>query len=84
MKLACELEYFSPHLEENYPGNLQCKAIYSFNNNNELKLDFHAISDCDTIVNITNHNYWNFHGHGKNYQNITNHSVQIKSKKYAK
>ena len=80
-EIACELEYLSPHLEENYPGNLQCKAIYSLNNNNELKLDFHAISDCDTIVNITNHNYWNFHGHGKNYQNITNHSVQIKSKK---
>ena len=32
-EIICELEYFSPHLEENYPGNLQCKAIYSFNNN---------------------------------------------------
>ena len=29
-EIACELEYLSPHLEENYPGNLQCKAIYAF------------------------------------------------------
>ena len=79
--ISCELEYLSPHLEENYPGNLQCKAIYSLNNNNELKIDFHAISDRDTLVNITNHNYWNFHGHENYYQNISNHSVQIKSNK---
>ena len=59
----CVLSYFSPDMEENYPGNLDCKAIYELNNHNELSIEFHATTDQDTIVNLTNHNYWNFHGH---------------------
>ena len=80
-EISCCLEYFSPHLEENYPGNLKCKTIYALNNNNELTIDFYASTDLDTIVNLTNHNYWNFHGHNNFYHNITEHSVQIKSSK---
>ncbi len=77
--ISCTLSYLSENLEENYPGNLECKAIYEFNNNNEIKITFHATTDQDTIINITNHNYWNFHGHNKDYQNISNHYVQIDS-----
>ena len=51
-------------MEENYPGNLDCKVIYELNNNNELLINFQATTDQDTLVNLTNHNYWNFHGHG--------------------
>ena len=76
-ELICELGYLSKNLEEGYPGNLDCKVIYSFNNNNEFIIKNTAISDSDTIVNITNHNYWNFHGHGDNYKNITDHTVKI-------
>ena len=75
----CVLRYLSPDMEENYPGNLDCKVIYELNNDNELSIEFHASTDQDTIVNLTNHNYWNFHGHHKNYQNITNHKIKILS-----
>ena len=61
------LSYKSIDMEEGYPGNLDCSVIYSFNNQNEFKIINSAISDADTIVNITNHNYWNFHGHGHHY-----------------
>jgi len=75
----CRMSYFSPHSEENYPGNLECKINYSLNNNNHFIINFEAVSDEDTIVNLTNHNYWNFHGHGKMYKNIANHNVFINS-----
>ena len=64
--IKCVMKYLSPHMEENYPGNLDCTVSYELNNNNELLIDFEATSDEDTIVNMTNHNYWNFHGHGDN------------------
>ena len=77
--LKCILEYFSENMEEGYPGNLVCKTSYSFNNNNEFIIEFNACSDEDTIVNITNHNYWNFHGHKDKYSNIINHFVKVKA-----
>ena len=77
--LKCILEYFSENMEEGYPGNLVCKTSYSLNNNNEFIIEFNAYSDEDTIINITNHNYWNFHGHKDGYSNIINHFVKIKA-----
>jgi len=77
--IKCVMRYISQDMEENYPGNLDCTVTYELNNNNELLIDFHAISDQDTIVNITNHNYWNFHGHGDNYQNNEDHVVYVNS-----
>ena len=53
--------------------------IYSLNNENELTIFFEAKSDKNTLVNMTNHNYWNFHGHQKTYQNIVNHNVFLNS-----
>jgi len=80
-ELSCELEYFSKDLEEGYPGNVTCITTYTLNNKNEFIIKFSATSDADTLINITNHNYWNFHGHGKFYQKITDHSVKIFSDK---
>ena len=76
---VCKLIYRSKHMEEHYPGNLDCSATYSFNNENEFQIFFEAKTDRDTIVNITNHNYWNFHGHKQHYQNIENHTLKINS-----
>ena len=81
-ELNCELIYFSKDLEEGYPGNLECKVSYTLNNNNEFIIKYRAKSDKDTIVNMTNHNYWNFHGHKNFYKKITDHSVRILSNKY--
>jgi len=76
-ELICELGYISKNLEEGYPGNLDCRVTYTLNNENEFIIKNFAVSDADTIVNITNHNYWNFHGHGDHYKNITDHTVKI-------
>ena len=77
--IKCIMKYLSKDMEENYPGSLDCTVSYELNNNNELLIDFGATSDKDTIVNMTNHNYWNFHGHGDNYQNNEDHVVCINS-----
>ncbi|NLJ75455.1 MAG: galactose mutarotase [Firmicutes bacterium] len=60
---ALELRYFSPDGEENYPGNLDVKVIYSFTPQNELRIDYQAEPDQDTVVNLTNHAYFNLAGH---------------------
>tara|TARA_B100000029_G_C17550470_1_gene949921 strand:+ start:969 stop:2024 length:1056 start_codon:yes stop_codon:yes gene_type:complete len=78
---VCRLSYKSKHLEENYPGELECLATYYFDNLNKLQIVFEAKTDLDTIVNITNHNYWNFHGHKNFYQNISEHFLKINSDK---
>ena len=77
--VRCTLKYLSSHLEENYPGNLECKTIYELNDNNEILITFEVFTDRDTIVNLTNHNYWNFHGHKDFYQNISDHYVRVAS-----
>jgi aldose 1-epimerase len=76
-EISCELGYYSNNLEEGYPGNLDCTATYTLNNENEFIIKYIALSDEDTLVNITNHNYWNFHGHGDYYKNITDHNVAV-------
>ena len=76
-EISCELGYYSKNLEEGYPGNLDCTATYTLNSENEFIIKYSAVSDADTLVNLTNHNYWNFHGHGKYYSNISNHNVVI-------
>ena len=78
--IKCVMKYLSQDMEENYPGNLNCTVTYELNNNNELLINFGATSNKDTIVNMTNHNYWNFHGYGDKYQNIEDHVVCINSK----
>ncbi len=54
-----KLSYHSPHLEEKYPGNLDVTCIYTLNDNNELEIEFTAKTDQPTVVNLTNHTYFN-------------------------
>lgn len=60
---SIELSILSPDGEENYPGNLKVKVTYSFDDDNNLELLYNAETDRDTIVNLTNHAYFNLGGH---------------------
>ncbi len=59
-----ELSYLSPDGEEGYPGNLNVRVNYSLTENDELKISYEAASDKDTILNLTNHTYFNLNGEG--------------------
>lgn len=58
------LQYVSPDGDMGFPGRLEATATYSLDTNNRLTIDYHATTDKITIVNITNHTYWNLGGEG--------------------
>lgn len=75
--VGLELKYRSVHLEENYPGNLDVTILYKLTHKNELQIEYKAIADRTTVINLTNHTYFNLNA-GK--ENIFNHQLQINSK----
>jgi aldose 1-epimerase len=71
----------SPHLEEGYPGNLQIAVSYSLSEENVFKISYKAVSDSDTLVNLTNHSYFNLSGDFS--RSIESHLLMIASDLYA-
>src|ERR1700676_1015273 len=59
------LTYSSPHGEEGVPGNLRIRTDYRLSNDNTLELEFHATTDCDTVINLTAHRYFHLGGAGR-------------------
>jgi len=77
---ALQLKYRSPDGEENYPGNLDVKVVYTLTDANELKIDYFAVSDKDTVVNLTNHSYFDLSGH--EHGSILKHQLRINADKF--
>lgn len=73
-----ELKYTSPHLEEGFPGNLSVTVLYKLSNSNELAIEIGAITDKATVLNLTNHTYFNLSGCSKP---ITGHKLTIFSQR---
>jgi aldose 1-epimerase len=66
----------SPDGEQNYPGELYVEAGYYFSDDNELEITYMAKSDKNTVVNLTNHVYWNLAGEGSG-KTILDHELQL-------
>lgn len=77
---SVEFSRLSPHMEQGFPGNVDITVAYSLTEANELVIEYHAVSDRDTIVNLTNHAYFNLSGH--NSGDILDHKVWIKANQF--
>ena len=70
-----ELERTSPHMEQKFPGNLQQKIRYTLTEQNEIVIDYEMVSDMTTVVNPTNHSYFNLSGH--NSGDVLSHEMEV-------
>lgn len=60
--VALKLTYLSKDMEEGYPGNLETTVVYTLTNDDELKIEYTATTDKATVLNLTNHTFWNLGG----------------------
>lgn len=72
--------YSSKDGEEGYPGNLDVTVLYTLNNDNDLRIEYTARTDAKTVVNLTNHVYWNLSG-GRS-KTIHDHLLHIDADQY--
>ncbi len=75
-----ELNYLSPDGEEGYPGNLNTTVRYTLTDDNGLHIDYEATTDKDTVLNLTNHSYFNLAGQGNG--DILKHVMMIDADKF--
>jgi aldose 1-epimerase len=72
-----KFSYKSPDMEEGYPGNMNIEVTYTWNDKNEIVIDYACTTDKKTVLNITNHAYFNLHGAGNG--DILDHQLVIKA-----
>jgi len=77
---ALELTYLSKDGEQGFPGNLSVTVTYSLTPKNELKIDYAATTDKDTVLNLTNHSYFNLAGQGEG--DILSHLMMINGDRF--
>jgi len=77
---SVELSYLSKDGEEGYPGNLKVKVTYTLTDSNGLKISYEATTDKATVLNLTNHTYFNLNGQGSG--TINNHTLRLNAGQY--
>jgi aldose 1-epimerase len=77
---AVKFTYTSPDMEEGFPGTVSVSVTYTWSDKNEIIIDYAASTDKKTVVNFTNHAYFNLHGAGKGY--IFDHILTLNASKY--
>lgn len=77
---AIKFTYFSPDGTEGFPGNVKASVTYTLSDNDELELLYHALSDKKTVINLTNHAYFNLNGTGSG--DILNHKLTINADRF--
>lgn len=77
---SVEFSYLSKDMEEGYPGNLQVKVVYRLTADRGVEIQYSATTDKPTVLNLTNHNYWNLDG--ERDSSITDQLLQIYASKF--
>jgi aldose 1-epimerase len=78
--VGARFRHLSQDGEEGFPGNLQCRITYTLNNDNELAIHYEATTDKPTIINVTNHSYFNLAGAGNG--DVLGHELTINANLY--
>ena len=79
-EVGVRLSHLSPDGSEGFPGHLNCTVTYALTNDNELRITYTATTDKPTIINLTNHSYFNLAGAGQG--NVLNHELTINAPWY--
>ncbi|WP_216326997.1 aldose epimerase family protein [Deinococcus aestuarii] len=74
---ALELSYLSPDGEEGYPGTLLVRVTYTLTQGDALRIDYEATTDAPTVLNLTNHTYWNLSGDAR--RDILGHELTVQA-----
>jgi aldose 1-epimerase len=76
-KPAVRFTYVSPDMEEGFPGTIQIEVLFTWTNKNEIIIDYSASTDKKSVINVTNHAYFNLHGAGNG--NIFDHEMILRA-----
>jgi aldose 1-epimerase len=77
---SVRFSYVSPDMEEGFPGKVIVEATYTWTDKNEVIIDYFATTDKRTVINVTNHVYFNLHGAGKS--DIFDHILNLNAPAY--